>query len=68
MGLSSIYNGALLHMVGCDLCLTKKYIIARANKNNLLNKRFELISKCRHRNKYILKIYDKFELIYYETI
>ena len=37
----------------CDLCLTKKYIIARAKKNNLLNKRTELISKCRHRNKYI---------------
>ena len=39
----------------CDLCLTEKYIIARANQNNLLNKRTELMSKCRHRNKYILK-------------
>ena len=39
----------------CDLCLTEKYIKARANQNNLLNKRTELISKCRHRNKYILK-------------
>ena len=39
----------------CDLCLPEKYIIARANQNNLLNKRTELISKCRHRNKYILK-------------
>ena len=38
-----------------DLCLTEKYIIARTNQNNLLNKRTELISKCRHRNKYILK-------------
>ena len=37
----------------CDLCLTEKYIIARANQNNLLNKRTELISKCLHRNKYI---------------
>ena len=39
----------------CDLCLTENYIIARANQNNLLNRRTELISKCRHRNKYILK-------------
>ena len=39
----------------CDLCLTEKYIIARAEQKNLLNKRAELISKCRHRNKYILK-------------
>ena len=39
----------------CDLYLTEKYIIARAEQKNLLNKRTELISKCRHRNKYILK-------------
>ena len=53
----------------CDLCLTEKYIIARAKQNNLLNKRTELISKCGHRNKYILKKYmTHFELIYYGTI
>ena len=39
----------------CDLCITEKYIIARANQKNLLNKRTEIISKCRHRNKFILK-------------
>ena len=39
----------------CDLCLTEKYLIARAEQKNLLNKRIELMSKCRHRNKYILK-------------
>ena len=38
-----------------DLRITEKYIIARANKNNPLNKRSELMSKCRLRNKYILK-------------
>ena len=38
-----------------DLCLTEKYVIARANHTNLLNKRTELISKCRHKNNYILK-------------
>ena len=39
----------------CEFCLTDKYIIARANQNNLLNKRTKFISKCLHRNKYILK-------------
>ena len=38
-----------------DLFVTEKYIIAQANKNNLLNKRTKLISKCRHRKKYVLK-------------
>ena len=28
----------------CDLCITEKYIIARANQKNLLNKRIEIIS------------------------
>ena len=40
----------------CDIYLTDKYLIARANQKNLLNKRTELISKCRHKNKFILKI------------
>ena len=39
----------------CDLCLSEKSIIVRAESNGLLNKRTELISKCRHRNKFILK-------------
>ena len=39
----------------CDLCLTEKYIIARADQKYLLNKRTEIISKCRHRHKYVLK-------------
>ena len=33
----------------CDLRLTETYVIARANHENLLNKRTELTSKCRHR-------------------
>ena len=40
----------------CDLSLTEKYVTARANHKNLLNKRTELISKCYQKNKYILKI------------
>ena len=39
----------------CNLCLTEKLMITKFNSNNLLNKRSELISKCRHRNKFYLK-------------
>ena len=39
----------------CDLCLTEKYVIAHADQEHLLNKRTEIISKCRHRNKYLIK-------------
>ena len=39
----------------CDLCLTEKVTIVRAPAKGLLNKRTELVSKCRHRNKFSLK-------------
>ena len=39
----------------CDLCLTEKYVIAHADQEHLLNKRTESISKCRHRNKCLIK-------------
>ena len=38
----------------CDLCLTEKLFIATAEKTSLLNKRTELLAKCRHRNKHHL--------------
>ena len=38
----------------CNLCLTKKMVIALADPKVLLNKRTELISKRSHRNKFIL--------------
>ena len=38
----------------CDLCLSEKMVIARSRHGNMLNKRSELISKCRHRNKFVL--------------
>ena len=38
----------------CNLCLTEKLCISKADKTHLLNKRSELISKCRHENKYYL--------------
>ena len=40
----------------CNLCLMEKLIILKdPDPDSLLNKRDELISKCRHRNKYCLK-------------
>ena len=36
----------------CHLCLTEKLYLVRAKKQSLLNKRTELISKCRHENKF----------------
>ena len=39
----------------CDLCTTEKYHII-GQIENLVNKRDELISKCRHENKYHRKL------------
>ena len=39
----------------CDLCLTEKLLIAKADPRTPLNKRSEIVSKCRHRNKFTLK-------------
>ena len=42
----------------CLLCLEEKMaIIEYPDQNNLLNKRSELINKCRHQNKFLLKNY-----------
>ena len=38
----------------CDLCLTEKLKIMREDPELLLNERSELVSKCRHKNKFIL--------------
>ena len=39
----------------CNLCLTEKLAILLADKCTALNKRSELMGKCRHKNKYKLK-------------
>ena len=36
----------------CDLCMSEKVSIICADSDALLNKRTELISKCRYRNKF----------------
>ena len=38
----------------CCLCLTEKLSIMEANKDTTLNCRTELVSKCRHQNKFYL--------------
>ena len=41
----------------CNICLKEKLCIIKAHNPNLLNKRGELISKCRHKNKFYIKNY-----------
>ena len=45
----------------CLLCLNEKLQIAIHRGNNMLHKRTEIISKCRHRNKYALTSYDSMD-------
>ena len=44
----------------CQLCLHKKFEIANYPNQNILNKRSEIVSKCRHRRKFLLinHLYD----------
>ena len=52
-----IYRKASPHQCNskrCDLCLSEKVSIIYADSDTLLNKRTELISKCRHRNEFLL--------------
>ena len=39
----------------CNLCLEEKLMILKADKRNSLNKRAEIISKCRHKNRFYVK-------------
>ncbi len=39
----------------CDLCLTEKLFILTDTSKNFLNTRKELVSKCRHKNKHLLR-------------
>ena len=46
---ASAYNGSPSR---CNLCLAEKMCILQSNSPSLLNKRSELITKCRHENKF----------------
>jgi hypothetical protein len=52
---ASPYNPATKR---CNLCLAEKYHILTASSHNTLNKRSELISNCRHRNKHKLNAFS----------
>ena len=39
----------------CDLCLWEKYYILHSDKERFLNKRDEILNKCRHRDKFLLR-------------
>ena len=41
----------------CDLCLTEKVLILTSKDEHLLNKRSEILNKCRHTNKFMLEKY-----------
>ena len=49
----------------CDLCLTEKLAIMKADPESLFNARDEFVSKCRHMNKFTLKFLKKKSLIKY---
>ena len=55
LGTHRIYNRSSKR---CLLCLDEKLAIALRKNDNMLNKRSEVKSKCRHRNKYMLVNYD----------
>ena len=42
----------------CNLCLNEKYQILMYKRENLLNTRSEMISKCRHKNKFLICSFD----------
>ena len=42
-------------MRSCDLCLTEKMLILTCKHKHSLNKRHEIMNKCRHKNKFLLK-------------
>ena len=49
----------------CSLCLQEKFeILFYPIKNELINKRSEMITKCRHMNKFMLANYKKLILLY----
>ena len=53
---SGVYNSV---SKSCDICLLEKLLLCNfSDKGRLINKRLDLVSKCRHENKYMLKNYS----------
>ena len=50
----------------CDLWICEELLIARGDPYVLLNKRDELVSKYRHRNKFMLKYFkDRYNSLFF---
>ena len=49
----------------CDLYLTEKLVIMKADHESLDNTHGEFVSKCRHMNKFTLRFFKKRKLIKY---
>ena len=43
----------------CELCLTEKMAIVKADPESVLNTHDEFVSKCRHLNKFTLRFFKK---------
>ena len=55
LNITSIVHGTPKSAV-CNLCLTEKFwLLKHFNDEHLLNKKSEFISKCRHKNKLLVK-------------
>ena len=52
------YNSKYIYIKLCQLCLNEKLEIAAYKEQNLLDKRNEIVSKCRHQLKYPLARFD----------
>ena len=52
LALRSPYNSAIIR---CNPCLKEKLFIIRQPELSSLNKRYEFVSSCRHRNKALLR-------------
>ena len=53
----NIYTSARFYECGsgrCNMCLEEKIAILKSDKETTLNKRSEILSKCRRKNKFIL--------------
>ena len=56
--LGNFWNPQIIQPKRCLLCLNEKLAIALHKNDSMLNKRSEVVSKCMHKNKYMLVNYD----------
>ena len=52
----------------CPLCLEEKLCLLKANQKNSLNKRSELLTKCRHRNNFLARTFKSARVVNKKTV